>query len=772
MDEGGGVAGRAARAVEAERNRQARELRDAALSRSTAIQSAISDQQQEISLVGKSGAEQASLRKQYELTSQIRLEAIKNGVEAEGKFSEVYGKELESIKTLSAEYGRLVEARARAQLSNDLSFQRDQLGRSPEQRRIADQLRGAGLPVDLLSKQAAEIAKTNAAMADQRMGYAREGFNAQVAGINARTPAEKIAAARAAAEAQHNDGETDPERAQRINDAEAFARAQVNRQQADADRERSMNLRRLLEQQQEDIDLIGKTGAAATAAREQIQLLAQLRQQAAQQGITSESEFQKVFAKQIDQIKVATAEYEKLVAQRNQVQFNFDMNRNMADARLSSRDRQIVQTQRQYGLSENPNDANGQRIGKQLDWQDAKDQAKQFGSAFSNELISGSHNIGKAFLKGFQTSLENEASKLWEKFFDGIGNIFADWITGSKGQAGSVGSTATSVGAKLLGGTSGAGQAAASATALTGVDAQAWNFFAGKGLAPHQIAGVLGNMKAESSFNPNAIGDAGKAFGLFQHHAERGGGSGLLSSGTNGQLEHAWSELQGPENKAFQALMKSTDVRGATAAFAGFERPRGFSWGNPEGADNFSGRLTAANDALSKFGSTTTDATQGLGSLGNGLGQLRSSLSSGAAGAASGGGGLFGWLGNLFKPAASASSGFNIGSNAVPFKGFATGTNYSPGGPAIVGENGPELLNLPQGSQVTSNHKLMSALAANSNQPQQNQGLTVNVEGASGDDHIRSLVQQGVGAALSEYNTQQRRGGFGVLQARYGNQKG
>lgn len=38
--------------------------------------------------------------------------------------------------------------------------------------------------------------------------------------------------------------------------------------------------------------------------------------------------------------------------------------------------------------------------------------------------------------------------------------------------------------------------------------------------------------------------------------------------------------------------------------------------------------------------------------------------------------------------------------------GFASGTNFAPGGPAWVGENGPELVNLPRGSQVIPNHEL------------------------------------------------------------------
>ena len=44
----------------------------------------------------------------------------------------------------------------------------------------------------------------------------------------------------------------------------------------------------------------------------------------------------------------------------------------------------------------------------------------------------------------------------------------------------------------------------------------------------------------------------------------------------------------------------------------------------------------------------------------------------------------------------------NIGSTVrgATIRGYAVGTKYHPGGPAIVGEDGPELVNLPRGSQV------------------------------------------------------------------------
>ena len=38
--------------------------------------------------------------------------------------------------------------------------------------------------------------------------------------------------------------------------------------------------------------------------------------------------------------------------------------------------------------------------------------------------------------------------------------------------------------------------------------------------------------------------------------------------------------------------------------------------------------------------------------------------------------------------------------------GYAGGTDFARGGPSCVGERGPELVNLPRGSQVVPNHKL------------------------------------------------------------------
>jgi hypothetical protein len=44
---------------------------------------------------------------------------------------------------------------------------------------------------------------------------------------------------------------------------------------------------------------------------------------------------------------------------------------------------------------------------------------------------------------------------------------------------------------------------------------------------------------------------------------------------------------------------------------------------------------------------------------------------------------------------------------------FAAGTNYAPGGASIVGENGPEIVNLPRGSSVTPNNQIGSSSVIN-----------------------------------------------------------
>ncbi|PTV94016.1 tail length tape measure protein [Rhodobacter aestuarii] len=275
----------------------------------------------------------------------------------------------------------------------------------------------------------------------------------------------------------------------------------------------------------------------------------------------------------------------------------------------------------------------------------------------------------------------------------GLGGIW-DRLTGKAGPLEVTGVSSQSVGAMtvtaaqvIINGGLGLGAASLSGVPTGGlagsadVQSQVWQFFANKGLQPHQIAGIMGNVSRESSFDPTNVGDFGQAFGLFQHNDRKGalfdfiGGKGNLGN-VNAQLEFAWHELMTSEAAAMKRLLASTNVRDATAAFAGFERPKGYTLANPAGADGWSQRLGAAEAAMAKFGATATTTTDQLGTMGNGFNSFGAALNNLFQGDGAGGsaGGFFG----------------NLIGGLLGLPGFAAGGDHA-GGWRIVGENGPEI---------------------------------------------------------------------------------
>lgn len=130
-----------------------KELTEAQRNRMRALEQAMSSQQLDLSLIGKTAGEIAAMRKEFELTADLREQSARTGVSIDQN-------ELEIIREKSAEYGRMAEAIARANLANELTFERSQLARGREDRAIASRLQGAGLPVDLNSPEARVIRET------------------------------------------------------------------------------------------------------------------------------------------------------------------------------------------------------------------------------------------------------------------------------------------------------------------------------------------------------------------------------------------------------------------------------------------------------------------------------------------------------------------------------------------------------------------------------------------------------------------------------------
>ena len=78
------------------------------------------------------------------------------------------------------------------------------------------------------------------------------------------------------------------------------------------------------------------------------------------------------------------------------------------------------------------------------------------------------------------------------------------------------------------------------------------------GLNAAQAVGILANIKNESGFRPDAVGDNGTSFGLCQWHLGRGdamkafcGGGDKWKTDVTGQIGYLWKELQGTHSHAY-----------------------------------------------------------------------------------------------------------------------------------------------------------------------------------------------------------------------------
>ena len=104
-----------------------------------------------------------------------------------------------------------------------------------------------------------------------------------------------------------------------------------------------------------------------------------------------------------------------------------------------------------------------------------------------------------------------------------------------------------------------------------------------KNYEDHWIDGILMNAGDESSFNPNAVGDNGNAYGLWQHNGPRkaalqkyaaDNGQDPNNIDPETQADFLDYELNGPEREAFEAL-KTTKNKGEAAdvILRKYERP-------------------------------------------------------------------------------------------------------------------------------------------------------------------------------------------------------
>lgn len=99
---------------------------------------------------------------------------------------------------------------------------------------------------------------------------------------------------------------------------------------------------------------------------------------------------------------------------------------------------------------------------------------------------------------------------------------------------------------------------------------------------------------------------------------------------------------------------------------------------------------------------------------------------------------------SLARPLADVfhkSDKVSAGQNKIPK--HATGTMFAPGGLSLVGENGPELLNLPRGSQVFNNHETKNMMSKDVT-------INLNIGGnVIGNDDFIAQVSNALGKQLA-----------------------
>lgn len=138
------------------------------------------------------------------------------------------------------------------------------------------------------------------------------------------------------------------------------------------------------------------------------------------------------------------------------------------------------------------------------------------------------------------------------------------------------------------------------------------------------------------------------------------------------------------------------DFANSFSLFDSMSDPFGFL---VDSLNHLSGALAEGADSFKEYAKSVGNAIRDI--ISAYLAEAVASMISNAINAA-------GWTGALALAAAPALIAAGTGIVKTAFNTlvpeFASGTNYAPGGLALVGERGPELVNLPRGAQVYNNN--------------------------------------------------------------------
>lgn len=201
--------------------------------------------------------------------------------------------------------------------------------------------------------------------------------------------------------------------------------------------------------------------------------------------------------------------------------------------------------------------------------------------------------------------------------FGGVAGIFASLFGmngggGSGGGSGGIGGFFSNIWGGIknffgMGGSggSGGGSGSAAPTSLSGKgnENQIYSFLKSKGMSAGAIAGVMGNLQQESSFDPNAINSSSGATGIGQWLGSRLTGlnqyaskNGMSSNSMNAQLGYLWQEMSSGQYGSVSAMNGMNPSQAAQYFETNFEKAgSGANMGN---------RVNYANSIYSQYGSS------------------------------------------------------------------------------------------------------------------------------------------------------------------------
>lgn len=564
--------------------------------------------------------------------------------------------------------------------------------------------------------------------------------------------------------------------------AAAYGRLAEQMQLTEERRDRARALERKMQDQQLELELIGRTIAETEALRMEYQLTQELREAAYENGVAMDQ-------KELEMIRLRAQEYGRLAEQIARVNMMRDLQFERDQLFRSSTDQSIASRLRGAGLPVDLNGAEASFMRETMRLQEIRDGIGGFFDDFREGLLQGD-DFGEALGNAILNGLNNALDKVAEDAFNALAGFLTQALFGTGSSAGGAAGGAGGVIGAILGG-GGSGGAASTFAAPVGEVIR----MALPAIGQTVTSSVSGTMEmyrqAISGIESGSFGGNYSALGPWTGGDRAYGRYQVMGNNIPSWSRQALGRSITPEqflaNPSYQDAIFD-DQFGRNIAKYGNPQDAASVWftGRPQSAGagardvlgtSGSGYVEKFNRNLEKLGATTQQTAsvmdvandnvaglaqsafasgKGLELFGGTMAQLGSALQSIGGGA--GGGGWFSGLMSMFGGVGGATN-FMMGISPLATAHIAGGFGglFSKGGitdrPSIFGEAGPEAaVPLPDGRSIP----VTLRGGANNNTPGEIRIVVVGEEGPMFRPAIRAESETMSVKVVKEYDSQIR----------------